>query len=166
MSNAGKKATIKENILESSLAVSVLASLSALLPLSKAANAVDIVISLASFTFVEDPWTSKESIAKSTEALKSFTAESSDRDPSPWSVMEQILKERVKPLFAKTKNPAITPGGRKNFHPVPLPRFDASTLDPETKPWKFSEVYTTTVFAWIISQYSVRTLPPRPPVLR
>jgi hypothetical protein len=131
--------------------VSALASLSVVLPPWKAANAAYIVTALASFTSAEDPWMSRQSHETSTEILRAFTTQ----DRYHWPVIEQILKERIRPLFAKTKNPAITAGGRKNFHPIPLPRFDASSLDPETKPWKFREVYTTTVFAWIVSQYSV-----------
>lgn len=142
--------------LGSTIAISVLSSLATLLPIEKAANKPDIVVALASFTSVDDPWTTKEGATKATEMLQSFTTKiRADADPSFWSVIEQILKERIKPLFAKTKNPAITATGRKNFHPVPLPRFDTSILDPESKPWKINDVYATTVFAWVIAQYRV-----------
>ncbi|KAK9651947.1 hypothetical protein HCH54_001914 [Aspergillus fumigatus] len=97
---------------------------------------------------------------KTREILENFvTIAHSEADSSFWSLIERILKERIKPVFAKTKNPAITAEGRKNFHPVPLPRFDASIIDPATKPWKISAVYATTVLAWVIAQYQAKDRP-------
>lgn len=152
MLRSDKKGTIESSRLRSSIAVSVLSSLTTILPVGKAADKPDIIIALASFTSENDPWTTSTSNAKATEVLKSYT---NVREGAFWSVIEQILKERIKPLFTKTRNPAITATGRKNFHPAPLPRFDTSVLDPETKPWKIHDVYATTVFAWIIAQYHV-----------
>lgn len=73
-----------------------------------------------------------------------------------WNLIARLLKEKIRPLFTKTKNPAITSEGRKNFHPVPLTRFDGSVLDDEMKPWKIKDVYATRVLSWIVSQYKVR----------
>lgn len=104
-----------------------------------------------------DPWTTSASATKAKEALHFFTAKlRTEESRSFWSIVEQVLKERIKPLFAKTRNPAITDAGRKNFHPVPLGRFDTSILDPESKPWKVHNPYATTVFEWVIAQYHVR----------
>ncbi|KAL2864495.1 Tti2 family protein [Aspergillus lucknowensis] len=133
------------------LAVSVISSLAALLPIHEAEAAQNIVIALASFTSEDDEWTTHETYTTSTTLLKNFANESNPT--SFWNIVESILKTRIKPLFAKTRNPAVTSSGRKNFHPVPLPRFDLSILDPETKPWKIHEVYITTVFSWIVNQY-------------
>jgi hypothetical protein len=76
--------------------------------------------------------------------------------PTPWSILGDLLKEKIRPIFARTKNIAITPAGRKNFHPIPQARFDSSFLERETKPWKFHDVYATTVLEWILSQLNVR----------
>ena len=125
-------------------------------------NTPDIIIALASFVSEQDPWTLPEIHTRATILLKTqFTSLRTDPDSSIafWATIEDILKQKVRPLFAKTKNPAITASGRKNFHPVPLPRFDASVLDPETKPWKNQDVYATTVLSWIVSQYQVRPHP-------
>ncbi|KAF7596724.1 hypothetical protein BBP40_000152 [Aspergillus hancockii] len=146
----GTKEAIREDQLRSRVALSVLSTLAELLPIYKAENTANIIIALASFTFEEDPWTTQEAYVCSTTLLATFTSESS---VSFWSVIEKILKERIRPIFAKTRNPAITSAGRKNFHPVPLPRFDASILDQETKPWKIHDVYTSTVLSWAIKQY-------------
>jgi hypothetical protein len=31
-----------------------------------------------------------------------------------------------------------------------------AAMDPETKPWKFGDVYAITVLEWILSRYLVR----------
>lgn len=156
MKLAEKNDSINSSRLRSKLSILVLSLLAALLPFEKAANKADIVIALASFTSENDPWTTKECATKASKLLYSFTtAIRADADSSFWSVVEQVLKERIRPLFAKTRNPAVTATGRKNFHPVPLARFDSSILDPESKPWKIHDVYATTVFSWVIYQYRV-----------
>ncbi|KAE8415592.1 hypothetical protein BDV36DRAFT_285275 [Aspergillus pseudocaelatus] len=151
-----KNDAILEDQLRSRIALSVIATLNESLPISKAENAADIVIALASFSSTEDPWTTQEAFTCATTVLDNLTpATASDTESNTtfWSVVERILKDKIRPLFAKTRNPAITSAGRKNFHPVPLPRFDASILDPETKPWKIQDIYATTVLSWITQQY-------------
>lgn len=143
-----------------SLGVSVIRYLNAFLPIQEAENTVDIVTTLASFTSEKDPWTTKWAREQAVATLASYvSARRSENVDALWTVLEEILKSKLKPLFAKTNHPAITPAGRKDFHPIPHPRFDSGMLDPETKPWKFQEVYSTTVLAWIVSQYLVRHIP-------
>ncbi|KAE8154763.1 hypothetical protein BDV25DRAFT_135683 [Aspergillus avenaceus] len=153
VSNEHKEA-MREDQLRSRLALAIIASLNGTLPIADAKSQADIIIALASFSSTDDPWTTQESHECSTKLLDGFAKSTH----SLWSILEQILKERIRPLFAKAKNPAITAAGRKNFHPVPLPRFDASILDPETKPWKIHDVYAPTVFSWIITQYNAQSI--------
>ncbi|KAL4992924.1 hypothetical protein BDV10DRAFT_190449 [Aspergillus recurvatus] len=135
----------------STLAVSVISRLNALLPFERSECASGVVIALASFSTETDAWNTHDAFTASIGMLRDFAERA---EPSFfWMTVESILKSRVRPLFAKTKNPAITESGRKNFHPIPLPRFDLSILDPETKPWKMYDAYITTVFAWIVKQY-------------
>lgn len=151
-----KRNAIKYCQLKSKLAISVISSQVGQFPIEKAANKTDIVIALAGFTSDHDPWSTAELTEKTNAILRNFAENARTQSGSSlWSVVEQILNETIKPLFAKTRNPAITATGRKNYHPVPLPRFDASILDPESKPWKGQGVYTTTVFAWLVCQYRV-----------
>ncbi|PKX99540.1 Tti2 family protein [Aspergillus novofumigatus IBT 16806] len=155
-----KSETIRENKLQLELAVSVLSGLDSLLQIQKSAHAMDVITALASFTSEEDSWTTRDAYTKSRRILQSFVTNAhGEADSSFWSLVERILKGRIKRVFAKTKNPAITAEGRKNFHPVPLPRFDASIIDPATKPWKISDVYATTVLAWVIAQYQGKDRP-------
>ncbi|OJJ51248.1 hypothetical protein ASPZODRAFT_55687 [Penicilliopsis zonata CBS 506.65] len=141
-------------VLRVSTAVSIIAYLHDILPIEKASNTADIIVALASCSSEKDPWTTLETRSKATALLRSYVdRERAKPNPDLWTVVEKTLRQRIRPLFAKTQNPAITAAGRKNFHPVPLPRFDTSTLDPETKPWKIHDVYSTTVFAWLVAQY-------------
>lgn len=152
-----KKDTLRYSRIRSNLAISVISSQINHFPIEGAANKADMVIALASFTSDHDPWSTTELAEKTNTILQKFASDTytEAENSAFWTVIEQILKEKIKPLFAKTRNPAITATGRKNFHPVPLPRFDTSILDPESKPWKNQEVHTTTVFAWIVGQYRV-----------
>ncbi|KAL6231130.1 hypothetical protein BDW75DRAFT_233875 [Aspergillus navahoensis] len=146
-----KWTTQDESRQRSTLAVSVISRLNTLLPFEQSECVSDVVLALASFSTDMNAWNTHEAFTASVAMLRDFAERA---EPSSfWMTVESILKSRVRPLFAKTKNPAITESGRKNFHPIPLPRFDLSILDPETKPWKMHDAYITTVFAWIISQY-------------
>ncbi|GKZ19430.1 hypothetical protein AbraIFM66951_011040 [Aspergillus brasiliensis] len=149
-----KMSLMREDKLRSSLSISVIAALDSLFPVHKAADVEDIILALASFTSEADPWTTDDSRTASTAILEKFrTTTPSTPDASFWPVLENILKDRIRPLFTRTRNPAITAAGRKDMHPIPLPRFDTSILDPESKPWRSSDVYAVTVFSWIIAQY-------------
>ena len=65
-----------------------------------------------------------------------------------------LLKEKIKPLFAKSKNPAITAAGRKAISPLPVP-IEHSIDESELKPWKCRDVYIVTVFEWALRQLDV-----------
>ncbi|GAD93587.1 conserved hypothetical protein [Paecilomyces variotii No. 5] len=146
--------SLTESRFQLSLGVSVIFCLGTILPLDEAGNVVDIVVTLASFTSEKDPWTTEQSCRQAVEALDAYVSKTrSDKTSSLWSTLEDILKSKIRPHFAKTKNPAITSTGRKNLHPMPGTRFDYSLLDPETKPWKYRDVYCTTVFTWALSTY-------------
>lgn len=160
MATESNNIMVKECRFKLGLAVSVLAGLSKLLPIQKTVNPPSTVFALARFTSEKDAWTTRESFARATAVLEKYSEEARIEDiRSFWSVVENILKERIRPLFAEARNPAITVTGRKDFHPIPLPRFDSSILDPTSKPWKVREVSSTTVFSWIVSQYLVRLDP-------
>lgn len=147
--------SLKERRSRFSLSVSCLRILNGILPILKAEDAVDIITALASFTSERDPWTTSSSRQDASAALESCSSRSDDAGAF-WAVLGEVLKSRIRPIFAKTKNPAITPGGRKNFHPTPVPRWDASVMDQEMKPWKFQDVYATTVLDWALSRFLVR----------
>ncbi|GAB1214646.1 hypothetical protein ATERTT37_003810 [Aspergillus terreus] len=143
-----RRQLMRDEQLGSDLALSVISLLAGLVSIQDADNASHVILALASFTSEDDPWTTPQSHSSAIELLSTLQP-----DPPFWTSIEKILKETIRPVFAKTRNPAITAAGRKNFHPVPLARFDTSILDPESKPWKVSDVYATTALSWIARQY-------------
>ncbi|PYI33991.1 ATP :tRNA-specific tRNA nucleotidyltransferase [Aspergillus indologenus CBS 114.80] len=133
-------------------AITVISGLNKVHPIDRAANIPNILVALASFTSEADPWSTEETHRISIDILQDFSA-TTRSDGTLWTHLETTLKEKIRPLFTKTRNPAITAEGRKTFHPVPLARFDLTTLDPEAKPWKAFAVYSATVFSWALAQY-------------
>ena len=75
-----------------------------------------------------------------------------------------ILAEIIKPLFARTANPNLTPSGRKNLvAPPPTKRLSPSDfLDSDTKPWKQAP-WCLDILKFVIAQYQASlTIPERP----
>ncbi|KAJ5737011.1 uncharacterized protein N7483_002136 [Penicillium malachiteum] len=106
-------------------------------------------MAMVTFATKQDPWTTDDTMGTASSHLRV-----AGQKGGLWATIEAILKEKIRPLFTKQRNPKITSEGRKNFHPVPLARFDGSVLDDSTRPWKNTAIYTTSVLSWIISQYT------------
>ena len=111
---------------------------------------VTILTCLASFTDLNDPWTCSEASHHAYILLKGF--EASDNLSN---TLTSLLQERIKPLFAKTKNPAITQQGRRAIDPISGSATIHSDLDGETKPWKYHDAYSVTVFQWVLKRLDV-----------
>ncbi|OQE45089.1 hypothetical protein PENCOP_c002G07926 [Penicillium coprophilum] len=124
------------------------------LPNGKPDNAADILLAGACFANEQNPWATSESY-NAASMLMSVWVQDTRRANKFWPAIDFILRDRIRPLFAKTKNPAITSAGRKNFHPQTLPRFGASDSDVSVKPWKTTDVYVASVLSWILSQYQL-----------
>ncbi|KAJ5812951.1 hypothetical protein N7447_009974 [Penicillium robsamsonii] len=122
------------------------------LPNGKPENAADILLAGACFANKQNPWATSESY-NAASMLMSVWVQDTRRGNTFWPAIDFILRERIRPLFAKTKNPAITSAGRKNFHPQTQPRFGGSDPDASAKPWKSTGVYVVSVLSWILSQY-------------
>ena len=75
------------------------------------------------------------------------------------SLLHSLLQNRIKPLFARSKNPAITSQGRKAIDPLPSNDNLHSDLDAENKPWKYRDVYIVTLFQWVLMQLDVCIVP-------
>lgn len=68
--------------------------------------------------------------------------------------LSSLLTDVLKPLFASTSNPNLTPAGRRNLVPAPAAagRFDAPFLETERKPWKQAS-WSIDVLRYIVAQY-------------
>ena len=125
-----------------------------LTPLSKDESNVKVLTCLAAFTDENDPWTCPGAQKKASVLIKDYL--NSSNQPILFS---RLLQERVRPLFARSKNPAITPQGRKAINPLPSTAIANSDLDDAVKPWKYRDVYIVTVFQWVLDHLDVRKIP-------
>lgn len=125
---------------------------------------VSLISCLASFTDLREEWSgqkaSEEAHCLLAVLLGSFKAESK----SFRSLIGVLLEQHVKPLFAKTKNPAITSQGRKAIGSAPT-NYLLSDPESELKPWKFHDVYVVTMFRWILENLDATSMEEHWPLL-
>ncbi|KAF6232717.1 hypothetical protein HO173_009156 [Letharia columbiana] len=129
-------------------------------PLSKDESVVTILTCLASFTDLNDPWTYSEAKDHACVLSEHYAATANLS-----TILTGLLQARVKPLFAKTKNPAITQQGRKAIDPLPSAATAHSDLDGETKPWKYRDAYIVTVFQWGLNHLDESSVPANWPLI-
>ncbi|KAG8527457.1 uncharacterized protein KY384_007609 [Bacidia gigantensis] len=104
---------------------------------------------LASYTDLNDPWTSAILHKKSTELLKdSFQFYTS----KAWkNLLTGLLEVKVKPAFAVKNHPKITKSARKVIG-MGETRATLAGEDIMIKPWKFDEVFVPTILRWVLLQ--------------
>ena len=122
-------------------------------PQSEDELVVTILTCLTSYTDLDDPWTHSKAKDHACSLSEDYAASGNLSN-----ILTGLLQERIKPLFAKTKNPAITSQGRKATDPLPSAATVYSHLDSETKPWKYRDSYIVTVFQWVLKHLDVRTI--------
>ena len=137
------------------LAIQILDLLNSAFPISGPLEPQAVIVSLAAFTDERDPWVDTESCKTATRLLQDFLEDLKHVKGKFASTIEAILKGTIRPLFAKSKNPAITSQGRKNIRTVHAD-YNSSVMDPETKPWKYHHIYAVSVFRWVLRNLNVR----------
>lgn len=135
------------------LGIIILTRLQNIKPLSENEDIVLVLTCLASFTDLDDPWTCSEARDQA-RSLSEHYAASGDIS----SMLTRLLQERIKPLFANTKNPAITQQGRKAINPLTSAATAHSDVDSEPKIWKYRDAYSVTVFQWVLKHLDVRII--------
>ena len=120
-------------------------------PLRDDDSTLDLVQTLASFTQSRDSWTS----AACKDQADSLLERSIKPLQNIQALITRLLREKVKPLFAKSKSPNVTEAGRKAISPLPVP-IEHSIDETALKPWKYRDVYIVTVFEWTLKQLDVR----------
>ena len=124
-------------------------------PLLKDEHALTILTCIASFTDLSDPWTCSKARECAYSLLESYAA-----SDNLSTLLTGLLRERIKPLFARTSNLAVTLQGRKIIEPLPYTATAHSDLSGEAKPWKYCNTYSVTVFQWVLSRLDVRAIIP------
>lgn len=128
----------------------VLSHLRKLIPPLQDNPDVAVLTCLAAFSDENSPWNSSSAQQQASNLIKDYTR--LDRLPA---MLTTILQERIKPLFSRTANPAITPQGRKAINPQPSNIAMHSDIDAAVKPWKYRDAYIVTVFQWVLQSLDV-----------
>lgn len=136
------------------LGIQVLSYLDRILPLGKYENRASTIMRLAVLTDERDVWTSQ----RTAEMAHSFLASHGHIAKERSVLIEHILRKSIRPLFAKSKNPAITAQGRKAMAPLPT-KLEALEDEKDIKPWKYEKGYIITVFRWVLQNLDVRQFP-------
>lgn len=110
---------------------------------------------MAAFTDERDPWATAEASHTATGLLQAYLNHTRQAKDYFLLIVGAILKDSVRPLFARSKNPAITSQGRKNIRVIHA-RYDSTVVDPESKPWRYQRPYIVSVFRWILQNLNVR----------
>lgn len=129
----------------------ILSRLEKMNTMSSSSPSVTLITCLAAFTDPSDAWSTDPAALLANDLLKTIRPVS----PGEFQVLlNAILSERVKPLFAKSKNPAITPAGRKAIDPLPG-NFTHIEDEAELYPWRYKDIYILTVLQWIVQNLEV-----------
>ena len=135
------------------LGILLLSRLQNFKPLSEDESVVNILTCLASFTDDNDPWTCPRARELAYSLSEDYAASGNIS-----TIVAGLLQDRIKPLFVKSKNSAITQQARKAIDPQSSAAAAHSDLDGENKPWKYRDTYVVTVFQWVLSHLDVRAI--------
>lgn len=141
----------------STVAIRVLVILNSVLPIPKHTKPQAVIVSLAAFTDERDSWVAAEACHTATDLLQAYLDDTRQTKGEFPSVAGALLKDHIRPLFAKSKNPAITSKGRKNIRTVQA-GYDLNLVDPESRLWKYRYPYIVSLFRWILQNINVRVL--------
>ncbi|KAH0565690.1 hypothetical protein GP486_000909 [Trichoglossum hirsutum] len=136
-------------IVLSSLGIEIFRKLDELLPLPDYRDYAIVTVSLATFSDKRDQWTSGTAFTNATYLLAKYNL----LVTKPCVLVDHVLRELIRPLFAKSNHPEVTAQGRKALHPSPRIH-GSSLLEAETKPWKFGKIYSVTVFRWVLLKFA------------
>lgn len=116
-----------------------------------------LISCLASFTDPREEWSSQEASEQAHSLMNLLVRPFKAESKSFQSLITLLLEQQVKPLFAKTKNPAITSQGRRAIGSPPT-NYLISDPETELKRWKSHDVYVVAMFRWILESLDVRLL--------
>ncbi|KAL9044302.1 MAG: hypothetical protein Q9214_002552 [Letrouitia sp. 1 TL-2023] len=106
---------------------------------------------LASFTDERDAWVTRGAYEDARVLLSQTLGRIKGSSKLYQTLMTQILRHQVKPLFAKSKTPLLTAQGRKAIYPLPA-AFETVDVDAGNKLWKYRSPHIVTVFKWVLEQ--------------
>ncbi|KAL9104139.1 MAG: hypothetical protein Q9163_000886 [Psora crenata] len=132
-----------------------LSHLQSLVPLRKDGEDLAVIWTcIAAFSDPSDPWTSQEAFEEASGLIDRLRWSLSQGVADFADLLALLLRDRIKPAFAKQKNRKITQQARKAIDPLPT---TSAAIDdePDSKPWKYRQVYLVTVLGWILRSLSL-----------
>lgn len=108
-----------------------------------------VVTSVAAFTDTNDPWTTTKTHEAACKLIHKIATSLGHARME--NLLSTILRDSVKPAFAKTENTRLTQQARRSLHPEQSRTVDTGD-DADQKPWKYRIVHIPTVFWWILLQ--------------
>ncbi|KFY43860.1 hypothetical protein V495_03711 [Pseudogymnoascus sp. VKM F-4514 (FW-929)] len=110
----------------------------------------EALLGLLAFTQLGDSWNSQPTYDISTDTLNGRPQEVL----SEAFVVDYVLKGFLRPLFATSTPRTITSQGRKAPNENLGTRIAevASSADAVSKPWKFKDIHSVTVFKWVVTK--------------
>lgn len=117
----------------------------------------EVLLGLLAFTQLDDTWNSKPAYGISMDALNSQSQEVLTEA----FTVNYVLRRFLRRLFATSTPPTITSQGRKAPNENLGNRIAeaASIPDAISKPWKFRDIHSVTVFKWVVNRADVRLEP-------
>lgn len=101
------------------------------------------------------PWTTDTAATTATRLLTDHFQRAADK--TDW-IVDGILKQYLRPLFARSRPPTVTESGRKAAFPSnpggdntgPKRGATTNSESPQAKPWKYVDMRAISVFAWAV----------------
>ncbi len=137
--------------------LNLLSHLEIISPSSEEEPTLSLISCAASFADSREAWSCLEASVLANSLLRNALKSSGAERKKIQAWITVLLQEHIKPQFSKSKNPAITPQGRKAINPAPT-SYMIGAPEGEVKPWKFDHVYIVAVFRWILENIDVRVL--------
>lgn len=115
----------------------------------------EVLLGLLAFTQLGDSWNSKAAYDISMDTLNGRPQEVLTEA----FIVDYVLKGFLRPLFATSTPQTVTSQGRKAPNGNLGTRIAemASSPDAISKPWKFRDIYSVTVFKWVVAKADVRS---------
>ena len=108
-----------------------------------------VLTSVAAFTDTNDPWTTAKTHEAACKLIHKIAT--SHGHARMEELLAAILRDSIKPAFAKTENTKLTQQARRALHPVQSRTVDTGD-DADQKPWKYRVLHIPTVFRWVLLQ--------------
>lgn len=105
------------------------------------------------------PWTTDSAAATAARLLTDHFQSADSQSKAEW-IVDGILKQYLRPLFARSRPATVTESGRKAAFTTDAGRSSntgakrdtTNSESPQAKPWKYVDLRAVSVFAWAVHE--------------